>query len=494
MELNKNPVDELVSYTSYKGIADSYEIQGNYYQALVCNLNALKTAKILKNKVKIEYCLHCLGNVYFDLGNISKAMDYWFMALKLSEETNNKLEYANLLALIGKSYKNLDDYDHALDYILKSIHISRELQLKSILVTDFVNIIDVYLGKGDTTTAIQYCFKSIELSNEMQTINFLNIPYNSLGKIYEVRSNQKNKDSADFYRRKAFNYYMESLKNAEKMGQKDNLIASYTFMGSFYLNENKNKQSENYLNNALKLSIESGEISFRKDIYELLSTLYGRKQDCEKERDYYKKFIALRDSLYNINNAKKMIRSEINFEFERKHEKEQLEQERKNIIIEEERKRQRTIFWAVTIVAIIVSIACLYILKGYHQKKKLNKELQLRNQRIVVAHTIIEEKNREITDSINYALHIQQATLPDKSQIYRVLPQSFILFKPKDIVSGDFYFFSIAYDKIYLAAADCTGHGVPGGFMSMIGSEKLNRAIKVSSETGSRNFRLTLQL
>lgn len=85
----------------------------------------------------------------------------------------------------------------------------------------------------------------------------------------------------------------------------------------------------------------------------------------------------------------------------------------------------------------------------------------------------IEEKNKNITDSINYALRIQQAKLPEKEKIAAALPQSFVLFKPKDIVSGDFYFFAENTETIYIAAADCTGHGVPGALMSMVGMERL---------------------
>jgi len=95
----------------------------------------------------------------------------------------------------------------------------------------------------------------------------------------------------------------------------------------------------------------------------------------------------------------------------------------------------------------------------------------------------LEEIHKAVTDSINYAKRIQQAKLPKKVEIYLSLPNSFILFKPKDIVSGDFYFFRKKNQNVFIAAVDCTGHGVPGAFMSMIGSERLNDAVSQSSET-----------
>ncbi len=89
----------------------------------------------------------------------------------------------------------------------------------------------------------------------------------------------------------------------------------------------------------------------------------------------------------------------------------------------------------------------------------------------------IQEKNKSITDSINYAKRIQEAILPSTELIYNALPESFILYQPKDVVSGDFYAFAERGNKIIIAAVDCTGHGVPGAFMSMIGSDLLNQII-----------------
>ena len=127
----------------------------------------------------------------------------------------------------------------------------------------------------------------------------------------------------------------------------------------------------------------------------------------------------------------------------------------------------------------IVLIQSRYVLT----KKEIIARLALAatNEQLEIQKTLIEIKNKEITDSINYAQRIQQAILPDKQDIYTSLPESFALYKPKDIVSGDFYFFAKKHNTIFIAAVDCTGHGVPGAFMSMIASEKLNEAVGQSS-------------
>jgi serine phosphatase RsbU (regulator of sigma subunit) len=485
LKLNKNPVDKNISYASYKGIADLYKKRGDFYQALTSSLHTLTVARTLNNKYKITACLNSVATIYSNMGNLSKAMEYWFKGLKMAEETQNKGEITSALNAIGETYTDLKDYDRALPHLLRGSEVAKTLVDKSFLVANFNVLSAVYLEKKDTATAMAYSYKAIELCTTLNLLNHINPALSNLGKIYEARATQHaNKDSVQLYRMKALGYYEESLKNSQHSGQKSHLIVSNFLLGSFYFNQKEIARSETYLNNALKLSLEVGEILIRKDIYRLLSEINGINYQHKQEHVYYKKYITLRDTLFSLANTRKMVRSEINFEFEKKLSLERSEQEKRNAIIAIERQHQKTIVWSILVIALIFFSASLFAYYNYLQKLKVNKELKIRNERIEIARKIIAEKNNEITDSINYALHIQQAILPDKEEFFKILSKSFILFKPKDIVSGDFYFFSIAHDKIYVAAADCTGHGVPGGFMSMIGSEKLSNALKENSKPG----------
>lgn len=108
--------------------------------------------------------------------------------------------------------------------------------------------------------------------------------------------------------------------------------------------------------------------------------------------------------------------------------------------------------------------------RDIRERLRMEREIQQQSE-------IIEQKNKDILDSIEYARNIQQAVLPDKDDLPKLLPQSFIFFKAKDIVSGDFYWFAKKGDEVLVAAADCTGHGVPGALMSMIGSSYLNEIV-----------------
>lgn len=143
----------------------------------------------------------------------------------------------------------------------------------------------------------------------------------------------------------------------------------------------------------------------------------------------------------------------------------------------------------------IVAVMLFFLYRNFTQKKKANEllarqklEMEKQKYEIEEKSKIIEEKNEETHQSILYAKRIQHAILPPPSEVDPFLKDYFILYKSKDIVSGDFYFFSSKYshdrNTIIIAAADCTGHGVPGAFMSMIGNEKLKDAVDVSHIPG----------
>jgi serine phosphatase RsbU (regulator of sigma subunit) len=132
-------------------------------------------------------------------------------------------------------------------------------------------------------------------------------------------------------------------------------------------------------------------------------------------------------------------------------------------------EQQQTIIWFI-VGLLACSILIFFTIRSNMLRKKTNIELQSQKQ-------IIETKNKEITDSINYAKRIQQAILPPTDIIHAAFKDSFVLYQPKDVVSGDFYGFFKKEDHIIIAAADCTGHGVPGAFMSMIGNEQLSKII-----------------
>ncbi len=134
--------------------------------------------------------------------------------------------------------------------------------------------------------------------------------------------------------------------------------------------------------------------------------------------------------------------------------------------------KQQILTYSVSVGLLLLLALTFFILRGYRQKQSANLQLTEQNE-------VIEEKNKDITDRINYARRIQKAILTSDKYLKAHLPEHFVLYKPKDIVSGDFYWaIETGEKKFIVVTADCTGHGVPGAFMSMIGVSKLNEIVK----------------
>ena len=150
-------------------------------------------------------------------------------------------------------------------------------------------------------------------------------------------------------------------------------------------------------------------------------------------------------------------------------------------------------WWFISLMFLLVLVLIVYVIKKReaNQKaiqKRLEDELDLRTTEVVKKSELLEEKNKNITDSINYALRIQKSILPSDELLKEHFPESFILYKPRDIVSGDFYWHQQIGNKFLVACADCTGHGVPGAFMSMISSTLLKEIAKQYRLTNPANF------
>jgi serine phosphatase RsbU (regulator of sigma subunit) len=205
--------------------------------------------------------------------------------------------------------------------------------------------------------------------------------------------------------------------------------------------------------------------------YKELSDLYTTLGNVSKAFEYFKLYTVIKD--FNSETQSQLGDIEAKYENE-KIEKELTilakEKEIEKIEVrkkEEEVLHQKIITYILTGGFFIILVFAVLLFKQMQAKKKTNQLLALQNEEI-------NQKNIEITNSISYAKTIQQAVLSSFSKIQHKLPEHFVLFKPKDIISGDFYWAGQKGNKIFIAAADCTGHGVPGAFMSILGMSLLN--------------------
>lgn len=412
-------------------------------------------------------------NAYFE-GNFAKALEHYFFALDIVDKISDKHGQAIVLNNIGLTYNMIKDYDKALEYYYKGLALKQKNGDEKGTATSLNNIGLVYFKKKIYDSALACFNKSMAIKVKFGDKRGEASTYNNIGDVYSALGRY---DSALAEIKKA-------LEIKQAFNDKFGIVSSCISIGQLYLRMGKYEDAEQIDTKGLELAKEIGALDEIQNGEKLLSEVYEKKKDGFKALDHFKAYIDARDSIYNKENTQKSIRAEMNFEFEKQQVAAQAEQNVKDAIEKEKEHRQQIIIYFISGILLLVLGFAIFAYRNYLQKQRVNLELDEKNKKIETAFSIIEEKNTQITDSINYAKTIQWAILPGKEELKKRFPESFLLFKPKDIVSGDFYFIEDKESKTVIAAADCTGHGVPGALMSMIGSEKLREAVAENNSSG----------
>ena len=451
--------------------------KGDYARVDTLALQGLKIAEKINYKKGIAGAYNLLGISYRLEGNYPKALEAFLNSLKLITELGNQANMAVLYNNIGSIYYIQKDFDKALKYFEDALKINVDAGAKRTISNTRNNIGLIYTSENKRRMALDEFFKSLATLKELGDTSDEANTLNNIGLVYH--------DSGDY--KSALYYINQALVIAKHDEDKNAISDMENNIAIIYTKEKDYKNALDYAQKSLAIAKEIQALDEVSATEKTLSDIYSELGDGANALKHYKEYITFRDSIFNQENTKKTVRAEMNFDFEKKQAAIKADQDKKDALQQEQARKQELIIYFISGILLIVFAFAIFAYRSYLQKQKANSELDSRNNEIEKAYHIIEEKNREITDSINYAKRIQSAMLPSVEVIQKFVPQSFILFKPKDIVSGDFYFFTRngkQSEFIYLAAADCTGHGVPGAFMSMIGSEKLHDAVQQSTNTG----------
>ncbi len=427
-----------------------YSNQFDFKQSLKYFTEAETIFRSLKNDEMVGVVYNNIGLLYNGENNYGKELTYHHKALDIFEKYDLPSRKAMSYINIGKVYIAKKDHKTAADFFIKAYHIYAKLGDDRRVVTCLNNIAAVYMYAGENELSNIYFNKNLELLETIEDSdrNKAMVLYNSSGVLMKLNK----LDLAE-------SRLTEALILCKKLNDKESLSICYHNFGGLYLEKNMYKEAKyNYLQ-SLEFTIEIGFRELEIENYKQLAKVYENTGDFEKAYKNYTHYAAIKDSIFN-----KQIES-IN-EVEKKYleEKSSRELEAMNIAKQEE-EHQSNIVKVASIALILVLFSIIFsVFLKYKDKKKSN--------------LILEEKNREITDSITYAKRIQQAILPPDKLIKELLPNSFILYKPKDIVAGDFYWLEHKKGNILFAAADCTGHGVPGAMVSVICNNGLNRSVR----------------
>ncbi len=508
-----------------KGIANAsnnvgniHLAQGNYFDALKNYFASLKIRYALGEKQSIASSYNNIGNVYNNQGNYQEAMKNYFAAIRIFEEIKDKPHIAMVYNNIGNIYLYQGNYSDALKKHLSALKIEDAIADKQGIADSYNNIGAIYMLQNNFPEALKNHFASLKMREDIGDNYGIATSYNNIGIVYEKRNNYSDalknyfsslkifealgdkKNIAASYNNIAIVYghqgkslealknHFASLKIEEEIADNAGIAKSYFNIGVFFIKQKKYNEAEKYLIKAKSLSKEIGYKECSRDVYGALTSLDSANRNFKGAYANHKLYTLYRDSLDNEETRKKTIQTQMTYDFEKKeavadaeHKK---ELEKQQAIAEEKSRKQRLIILFVICGLLLVLVFAGLIFRSLRITKKQKEIIEIQKEKVEVQNEeitnqkhLVEEKNHEISSSISYAKRIQRSFLTAPSLIKRHLPDHFILFKPRDVVSGDFYWMHQKDDYSYFFVADCTGHGIPGAFMSLIGMGVLNEIV-----------------
>lgn len=386
------------------------------------------------------------------------AVNSYFSALKIFENINAIEEILTVYINLGNTFYQFKEYTNANQYFKKGEEIALANNRKNELATIYLNLGGVNEVLNNDELALEYYEKARKLYIEFQSELDIAILDFDVANI-----KLKHADKTDSATKKEV---IDIFKNTKIIFKKheidDYYLSCILSLGKELTHIGKLNEAENFLNEAEKLALKINDYTSLITVYEALATVAGLKGNKTSENEYLRLYIAYNDSLFQENKSKAITEMQTKYETEKK--------EQENLLLSKENeKKQLGIYFSIGALVLVIGILFM-IYRNNVQKSKTNAILAHKNE-------IIEEQHKSITDSIKYAQRIQGAILPPDKMWDAIFPTSFVLYKPKDILSGDFYWAEETEDWKFVAAADCTGHGVPGALMSIVNYNLLNKAV-----------------
>lgn len=392
-------------------------------------------------------------------GNLEKSFKIHQDALKIAESYNLIQKKAHSLNNIGLILKRQKNYKSAKEYILKSRDIYLSINDTVGLITTSTNLGNCITNIEDYDEALTYYNEVIKLATPKNDLESISDALTNIGHCYYYMNKKE----------QAKQTYYKGLLLREKLGIPSTLADSYYNYGYMLFEDGNIEIAKEYAKKALKITKPTGDKDNLIDLYSFFSEIAIKENNYKEAYFYSDTMRAYKDSVIDKNNIQSLNEMAQKFESEKKQLLiENLEKEK--TLKEKENKQQKLILILITFALIISASLGTYTLILFKEKTRANK---------IISHqkNAIEEKQKEILDSIYYAKRIQQSLLAHNDLLNSNLKQFFVFFQPKDIVSGDFYWASKKDNKFYLAVCDSTGHGIPGAFMSLLNISFLNEAV-----------------
>ncbi|OFY83821.1 MAG: hypothetical protein A3F72_07400 [Bacteroidetes bacterium RIFCSPLOWO2_12_FULL_35_15] len=484
LQLYHKTLTEARQLNYQEGIGALYNTYGcvfyansEYDSALYYFEKSLAIRENVKDNIGVLKALNNIGSIDYARGDYKKGLEFLEKGLKKEAELGIKEGTYIGINNIGFIYTGLKLYRKSFYYFKKAEKVNKECNDVQSLIYTYDGMATAYQYLKIPDSALIFSTKSLQLAESINDIYSMAYSLNSIGILY----NEKKQYT------KAIEYFDKALLANKKINDQRLELSVYGNMAVAMMGSNKPDEAFKYVEKVIELEKKFNIKMDKMEISELLSAFFYKKKDYENAYLYLKDYNQFKDSLYNTDITNQISELQTKYDTEKKekdNELLQLDNELKNKEID---KHKTTRNYLVGIIALFV-IIIIGAFFAYRKIKAFSMLLALQKNSIEFKNHMLEEQKKEITDSINYAKRIQYALLAHDDLLRNNISEYFVLFKPKDIVSGDFYWATEHNNRFYLAVCDSTGHGVPGAFMSLLNIGFLSEAIKENNITEPNNI------
>jgi serine phosphatase RsbU (regulator of sigma subunit)/tetratricopeptide (TPR) repeat protein len=496
--------DTLTAGQLLLSLGNSEHYQGKYPEAAGYYFRALEKTRRIQDSVYMARALQNLGVIHQLMGHHGPAVEYSLEALQLYQKQENEAGRAGVLLVLGNIDLENKDFAKALEHYQESYQAFGRAGHQVGEYTALMNIGLVYLEEGHYETAIARFRESLEMARQ------LNQPINVSRNLHNIALAYSRGGDP----RRALDYYEQAREVAAAANNRTGVLGAMVNMSSIYNDLGDHRRAISLARQSLELARETGTLDDQREAYRNLATAHEGLGQHRQALEYHKLFKHFSDSILNIESRRDINRLEALYQYESMQQQMDLQQallenqqeefRQQSLLLKQQRMLRNVFIFAFAAVALTLAL----IYWNLVQRKRANNRMQRQKQRIekineqltqqnhsIKAHRDeirnqnqqIEEKNLTLMASIRYARQLQEALLPKPGEMQELLGEHFLIFRPREPVSGDFYWVGHQNDVTLVAMADATGHGVPGAFLSILGLTFLNEYIHTRLFTSAGN-------
>lgn len=463
---------------AYQRMANIYDDLSVYDTALTYISKAINLHSRLKEEDRLCNDYSIKGGIFYNLSQYNNSLDNYLIAIKYANRLKNRTDIARIYNSLGNIYKDMNNYTKSFNYRMEAVRVymNKKNPIQAALI--YTNMVFDLFNMPDTSLVAIHYNRKMQNDSIIRYAVFAynvfdkeNIPIGKaavLGNVGLWFHKIGLYDTALVCQKRCFEMYKE-------MNMTHDMSAALGDLSMVYVSQKK-------YDNAIESGLEARKLALSVDnIYALdqinrnLYKAYKGKSNIVQALFFHEQWKIINDSLRDEDEKRSVTTKGLNYEFNKRAMADSIAaaelRQSDKLKHENEIAVQRTYTYAGIFGLVLMMVIALLAIKAYRQKKNDNLIISQQKQ-------IVEEHQKEILDSIHYAKRIQSAILAKPEEIKEYLPESFLIYKPKDIVAGDFYFFETTSTHLFYAAADCTGHGVPGALVSVVCSNALSRCVK----------------